>query len=72
MVVKPISLSYDFEWEEVESEATGRQAKREISVFRCLTSKITILSGKKFKMMFEYTLNNFDEHEGFWNFKKSF
>ena len=72
MVVNPTSHSYDFEWEEVESEATGRQAKREMSVFRCLTPKGTILSGKKFEMVFEYTPDNFGEHEGFWNFKIPF
>ena len=63
MVVNPTSHSYDFKWEEVKSEATGRQAKREMIMFRCLTLKGTILSWKKLEMVFEYIPDNFGEHE---------
>ena len=46
MVVNPTSHSYEFEWEEVESEEPGKESKREMPMFRCLTPKGTILSGK--------------------------
>ena len=46
MVVNPTSHSYDFEWEEFESEEPGKESKREMPMFRCLTPKGTILSGK--------------------------
>jgi len=69
MVVNPTSHSYDFEWEEVESEDPGKEVKKEKPMFRCLTLKGTILSGKKFEMVFEYTPDNVGEHESFWNFK---
>lgn len=38
-------------------------------MFKCLTPKGVILSGKKFEMVFEYTPDNVDEHESYWTFK---
>lgn len=72
MVVNTTSHSYDFEWEEVEGEDAAKQSKHEMSAFRCLTPKGTILSGKKFEMVFEYVPDNFGEHESLWNFKIPF
>ena len=48
-VLNPTSLSYDFYWntEHVQN-----------SFIKCLTPKGSILSGKKFEMMFEFSPNN--------------
>lgn len=70
MVVNPTNHRYDFEWEEIENQDPSKtQVKKEKPMFRCLTSKGTILSGKKFKMQFEYTPDFVGEHESYWNFK---
>ena len=73
MVVNPTSHRYDFEWEEVESEEPGKDnPKQEKPMFRCMTPKGTILSGKKYEMIFEYVPDNVAEHQSFWNFKIPF
>lgn len=70
MVANPTNHRYDFEWEEIELEEGGKgEVKKEKPMFRCLTPKGTILSGKKFKMVFEYTPDNVGEHQSYWNFK---
>lgn len=70
MVANPTSHRYDFEWEEVEEHDTGKaEVKKEKPMFRCMTPKGTILSGKKFKMAFEYIPDNVGEHQSYWNFK---
>ena len=38
-------------------------------MFKCMTPKGVILSGKKFEIIFEYTPDNVGEHESYWNFK---
>jgi len=38
-------------------------------MFKCLTPKGVILSGKKFEMVFEYIPDNVGEHESYWQFK---
>lgn len=38
-------------------------------MFKCMTPKGVVLSGKKFEMVFEYTPDNVGEHESFWVFK---
>src|SRR5690606_24183947 len=64
MAVNPTSQGYEFEWEEVVDD------KKNIKpVFKCLTTKGVILSGKKFEMVFEYTPDNVGEHESYWTFK---
>ena len=64
MAVNPTSQGYEFEWEEVIDD------KKNIKpVFKCLTTKGVILSGKKFEMVFEYTPDNVGEHESYWIFK---
>ena len=37
-------------------------------MFKCITPKGIILSGKKFEMIFEYTPDNVGEHESYWVF----
>jgi len=70
MVANPTNHRYDFEWEEVEDQnPVKNEVKKEKPMFRCLTPKGTILSGKKFNVQFEYIPDNVGEHESYWNFK---
>jgi len=64
MAVNPTSTGYDFEWEEVPDEN-----KKLKPMFKCVTVKGSILSGKKSEMIFEYTPDNVGEHESYWIFK---
>lgn len=64
MAVNPTSSGYEFEWEEIQDEN-----KKEKPMFKCITPKGVILSGKKFEMMFEYQPDNVGEHESYWVFK---
>jgi len=65
MVVNPTSQGYEFEW--IENEEKAKTSPK--SVFRCLTPKGTILSGKKFEMAFEYTPDTIGgTHESYWEF----
>jgi len=64
MAVNPTNQGYEFEWEEVPDES-----KKLKPMFKCLTPKGVILSGKKFEMIFEYTPDNVGEHESHWLFK---
>lgn len=65
MAVNPTSSGYEFEWSQVQAE----EGKREKPLFKCLTQKGVILSGKKFEMAFEYTPENVGEHESEWLFR---
>lgn len=49
MAVNPTSQGYEFEWEEIQDEN-----KKEKPMFKCVTPKGVILSGKKYEMLFEY------------------
>jgi len=70
MVANPTNHRYEFEWEEVEETDPNKpQTKKEKPMFRCMTPKGTILSGKKFEMVFEYIPDNVGEHETYWKFK---
>lgn len=64
MAVNPTSSGYEFEWEEIPDEN-----KKLKPMFKCITPKGVILSGKKFEMIFEYTPDNVGEHESYWLFK---
>ena len=48
---------------------TENEGKKEKPMFRCLTQKGVILSGKKFEMAFEYVPDAVGEHESYWIFK---
>lgn len=63
-VLNPTNLGYEFEWEQ-QDEETNLNSK----LFKCITPKGVIYSGKKFEMIFEYTPNTLDTHESYWNFK---
>jgi len=65
MVVNPTSQGYDFEWEQNEEKNTGNTK----ILFKCLTPKGTILSGKKFEMAFEYVPESIGTHESYWEFR---
>ena len=64
MVVNPTSSGYEFEWEEVVDDS-----KKLKPMFKCITPKGVILSGKKFEVVFEYVPDNVGEHESYWTFK---
>lgn len=64
MAVNPTSQGYEFEWEEIADEH-----KKLKPMFKCITPKGVVLSGKKFEMVFEYTPDNVGEHESYWLFK---
>jgi hydrocephalus-inducing protein len=63
-VLNPTNQGYEFEWEQPDEESNLNS-----KLFKCLTSKGVIYSGKKFEMIFEYTPNTLDTHESYWNFK---
>lgn len=65
MVVNPTSQGYEFEWMQEEEKA----ALNKKNMFRCLTPKGIILSGKKFEMAFEYIADSIGTHESYWEFK---
>ena len=64
MVVNPTNQGYEFTWEEEVDET-----KPKSGMFRCITPKGVILSGKKFEMAFEYTPDAVGNQESFWLFK---
>lgn len=64
MAVNPTGQGYEFEWEEVPDEA-----RKNKPVFKCLTQRGVILSGKKSEMVFEYTPDQVGEHESRWIFR---
>ena len=63
--LNPTNQGYEFEWEQPDEDLIPNINK----VFKCLTPKGIIYSGKKFEMIFEYTPNSLGNHEAFWNFK---
>ena len=62
-VLNPTNQGYDFEWEQQDEE--NIHAK----LFKCITPKGVIFSGKKFEMVFEYTPNSLETHESAYTFK---
>ena len=67
-VVNPTSVPYDFVW---ESEAEKAQSADSLvsRVFRCQTRKGTVLAGRKFEMIFEFTPDTVNLQESFWRFR---
>ena len=64
-VVNPTNQGYEFEWtKEVEEAGKNNYS----SFFRCLTPKGTVLSGKKYEMVFEYLPDIDGNHESYWTF----
>lgn len=64
MAVNPTVSGYEFEWDEIIDEATKQKP-----LFKCVTPRGLILSGKKSEMVFEYTPDNVGEHESRWVFR---
>jgi len=64
-VVNPTNQGYEFEWTK-EVEEAGKNTYS--SFFRCLTPRGTILSGKKYEMIFEYLPDIDGNHESYWTF----
>ncbi|MCQ2818255.1 MAG: hypothetical protein MJ252_13390, partial [archaeon] len=63
--LNPTNQGYEFQWEQQDEDLIPAVNK----VFRCLTPKGVIYSGKKFEMIFEYLPNNLGKHQAFFNFK---
>lgn len=63
MAVNPTGIGYEFEWREVVDDS-----KKNKPLFKCLSAKGLILSGKKSEMVFEYLPDNVGEHESQWTF----
>ena len=64
MAVNPTNQGYEFEWEEVIDESNKSKP-----LFKCVTQRGLILSGKKSEMCFEYTPDTVGEHESRWVFR---
>ncbi len=63
-VLNPTNQGYEFEWEQQDEDGNLNS-----KLFKCITPKGVIYSGKKFEMIFEYTPNSLETHESYWNFK---
>jgi hydrocephalus-inducing protein len=63
--LNPTNQGYNFEWEQPDEDLIPNINK----VFKCLTPKGVIYSGKKYEMVFTYTPNSLGKHEAFFNFK---
>ena len=65
-VVNPTNQGYEFEWgRDIEEQGKTTYS----SFFKCMTPKGTILSGKKYEMVFEYLPDIIGNHESYWTFK---
>lgn len=62
-VLNPTNMGYEFEWEQLEEENPNNK------MFKCLTTKGLIFSGKKYEMIFEYLPDSLGNHQTYWNFK---
>lgn len=62
-VLNPTNLAYEFEWEALDEDNPNYK------MFKCLTPKGVIYSGKKFEMCFEYLPSSLGQHDTYWNFK---
>jgi hydrocephalus-inducing protein len=65
-VLNPTSMNYEFFWEPQALES-GAQAPP--GPFRCLTRRGVCQSGKRYEMSFEFTPENDELQEGFWQFR---
>lgn len=63
-VINPSNTNYSFSW---TNEDTLDGAPENVN-FRCLTPEGTVLSGKKYEMVFEYVSDSLDLVESFWRF----
>ncbi|KAJ3287536.1 hypothetical protein HK104_008544 [Borealophlyctis nickersoniae] len=59
-LVNPTGINYNFEWV-TDTLQAGR-------VFRCLTPKGLVMSGKKYEMVFEFLPESVDLKEALWRF----
>ncbi|KAJ3408149.1 hypothetical protein HDU80_006663 [Chytriomyces hyalinus] len=59
-IVNPTSFNYEFEW-------IG-DANQDQKVFRCMTPHGTVMSNKKFEIVFEFIPETVDLKESFWKF----
>eukprot|EP00928_Gymnodinium_smaydae_P044401 TRINITY_DN29620_c0_g4_i1.p1 TRINITY_DN29620_c0_g4~~TRINITY_DN29620_c0_g4_i1.p1 ORF type:complete len:3072 (+),score=826.41 TRINITY_DN29620_c0_g4_i1:896-10111(+) len=67
-VLNPTSQSYDFSWTREKPELQTQGGASE-DVFRCMTKRGTIQSGKKYEMVFEYLPTQVGTQESAWTFQ---
>ncbi|KAJ3081967.1 hypothetical protein HDU99_004034, partial [Rhizoclosmatium hyalinum] len=60
-IVNPTSFNYEFEW--------TTDLNIDQKVFRCVTPRGTVMSNKKFEMIFEFTPETIDLKESYWKFE---
>jgi hydrocephalus-inducing protein len=64
-IVNPTASSYEFEWRKLEEEVNKNNHS---NYFKCITPKGSILSGKKFEVIFEYSPETIGTHTVYYNF----
>lgn len=62
-ILNPTNIGYEFEWTCADANS-GRGG-----AFSCMTKKGTVLSGKKFEIVFEYTPEADQMQESLWKFE---
>lgn len=62
-VLNPTNQNYKFEWEPIDEDNAVNK------LFRYISPKEVIYSGKKFEMVFEYTPIALGVYESYWYFK---
>lgn len=70
-IVNATASGYDFEWRKVEEEVEqgDNQLKNNSSnYFRCITQKGSVLSGKKYEVIFEYSPEQTGNHLAYYTF----
>ena len=65
-MVNPTNVDLQFVW--TNEDSLDGSAAPDAAHFRCQTPHGTILSGKKFDMLFEYVSDTLDLVESFWRF----
>ena len=63
-MLNPSNTNYSFTWTNEDSIDGAPESAN----FRCFTPEGTVLSGKKYEMVFEYVPDSLDLVESFWRF----
>eukprot|EP01105_Mastigella_eilhardi_P014617 TRINITY_DN3328_c0_g1_i10.p1 TRINITY_DN3328_c0_g1~~TRINITY_DN3328_c0_g1_i10.p1 ORF type:complete len:4822 (+),score=1153.45 TRINITY_DN3328_c0_g1_i10:606-14468(+) len=65
-VVNPTTVDYEFAWTSLVPAQTNVSTQPDL--FRCLTRRGLVKSGKKFQVAFEFTPQDLELRESFWTF----
>lgn len=63
-IVNATASSYEFEWRQQESNK-----ETSCNYFKCATMKGTVLSGKKYEVIFEYSPEQPGTHQAYYSFR---